>query len=412
MKRYNLLPLTMAVAAALSTSAVFADDDAFVNKQIDDQQPLVIDTETKIPEGIVFSGYARYGLHFSQDDNKYVQASGALSGRDVGRLGNESNGGEFQFAKAFKGANGTIWDVVVMMENWWKYKTELESGEEISEYGDVALKKFYAGATNVFASQPDAYLWAGRDFHQRPQQGLNDYFWMSHDGQGAGVYNLDFGGAKFNISAVAKADGTGDSDNYAITSKLHGIQLTDGLALSFLANYGFSDDKDETINPYQVAMVLDHSYSSGRNQFIARYSDSTTNSVFDRTDDMSSLYLSLEGGYTLSDRTTVDYLVGYNSYDSDDSDARVNYNAIVRPMHSWNDTHSTWIEAGYSVVDYDDGDDNSAWKVTFSQNIAIGGNTWDRPMLRFYATTGEADNKHDDSKQDTFAVGAMWEAWW
>ncbi|MFP1497097.1 carbohydrate porin [Escherichia coli] len=30
-------------------------------------------------------------------------------------------------------------------------------------------------------------MWAGRDFHQRPQQGINDYFWMTHDGQGAGV---------------------------------------------------------------------------------------------------------------------------------------------------------------------------------------------------------------------------------
>jgi maltoporin len=38
--------------------------------------------------------------------------------------------------------------------------------------------------TNVLDSNPNAYIWAGRDFHQRPQQGINDYFWMNHDGSG------------------------------------------------------------------------------------------------------------------------------------------------------------------------------------------------------------------------------------
>ncbi len=55
---------------------------------------------------------------------------------------------------------------------------------------EVNLKKAYVGVTNVLESNPNAYLWAGRDFHQRPQQGINDYFWMNHDGQGAGRRTL------------------------------------------------------------------------------------------------------------------------------------------------------------------------------------------------------------------------------
>ena len=90
----------------------------------------------------------------------------------IGRLGNEGNGGEFQLSKAFKGENGAIWDINVMIDHW---------GDEVN------LKKAYAGVTNIMASNPNAYFWAGRDFHQRPQQGINDYFWMNHDGQGAGV---------------------------------------------------------------------------------------------------------------------------------------------------------------------------------------------------------------------------------
>ncbi|WP_032105522.1 carbohydrate porin, partial [Klebsiella pneumoniae] len=77
----------------------------------------------------------------------------------IGRLGNESNGGEFQISKAFKSAQGAIWDLNVMFDHW---------------SDEVNLKKAYVGVTNVLESNPNAYIWAGRDFHQRPQQGIND----------------------------------------------------------------------------------------------------------------------------------------------------------------------------------------------------------------------------------------------
>ncbi len=69
---------------------------------------------------------------------------------------------------------------------------------------EVNLKKAYVGVTNVLESNPNAYIWAGRDFHQRPQQGINDYFWMNHDGQGAGVKNFDIGGVQFDVAAVSQ----------------------------------------------------------------------------------------------------------------------------------------------------------------------------------------------------------------
>ena len=173
----KLLPIALAVTASFSSFSIFAETDPLDNIQVDDQQPLVISPQTDIPDGVVFSGYARYGFHFSDDVEKYVSADGQLIGNAAGRLGNEGNGGEFQFAKGFVSDNGTIWDVVVMLEHW---------GDE------VGLKKFYAGATNVFESQPNAYIWAGRDFHNRPQTGLNDYFWIMNDSQGAGIKNLEF----------------------------------------------------------------------------------------------------------------------------------------------------------------------------------------------------------------------------
>ncbi len=75
------------------------------------------------------------------------------------------------------------------------------------------------------------------------------------------------------------------------------------------------------------------------------------------------------------------------------------------------------LEAGYQRVDYDDGGDNHGWKVTLSQNISIAMGPEFRPMLRFYVTGGEVDNKRTaringttDTTLDSFNVGAMWEA--
>ncbi|WP_019616868.1 carbohydrate porin [Psychromonas ossibalaenae] len=413
--KFKLLPTAAALVAVFSAASASAEViNADLQKQVEDKQPIVLTPETVVPEGIVFSGYARYGAHYSDDLYEFVSAEGQLAGNAAGRLGNEGNGGEFQFAKGFQSDDGAIWDVVVMLEHW---------GDEIG------LKKFYAGVTNIFESQPNAYLWAGRDFHQRYQHALNDHYWMTHDGQGAGIYNLEFGGLKFDISAVAQVEGSSpaDSGNYAVTSKLHGMDFSDSLSLSLLANYGFASDQyDENGNKtdvendtaYQVAAVLDNTWSKGSNQFVVRYSDNSDASVFTKTADQTAIYTGLTGSVNFSENVVVEYLGAYHNLSNaqDNSQDRTNYSAIVRPMYNWNSVHSTWLEAGYSLVDYDNDAENSAWKVTLSQNISINAFDGARPMLRFYAMVGEADNQVTstsyEAKQDTFALGAMFESWW
>lgn len=442
MKNLKVLPLALAVAtslASLSTFAADSDVEALEKRiqelenridptYVDNQQPAVLTPEIEIPLGVVFSGYARYGAHYQAGDEKYVMVDGSFNGSSaIGRLGNEGNGGEFQFGKAFKSDSGAIWDVVVMFDHW---------GDEVN------VKKAYAGVTNVLESQPNAYIWAGRDFHQRPQQGINDYFWMMHDGQGGGINNLELGSVKLDFGVVAAVEncspeivdpgsnpsisctggsGTGDSGAYAFTSKLHGIDM--GFAdLELYANYGFDSeaiDSSEHIDAYQLGAVISRAHDSGSNRLVLRYSDNADNGVFWKTEDLTTIYASFEGNADIGESAAVEYLLAYHDYSIDGSNAledeRTNYSAIVRPMYFWNDVHSTWLEAGYQMVDYARADDdNTGWKVTLSQNIAFDWGAGARPMLRFYATVGEVDNKatNNDPKQDTVSLGAMWEAWW
>ncbi|MBA8277433.1 carbohydrate porin [Escherichia fergusonii] len=458
MKKIKTLPVTLAVIAALYSISAQAQEftqeqiDAIVAKAVDkalaerqekmdaaaakkvdvinEPESAAQSPDMAIPFGVKFSGYARYGAHFQSGDQKYVAVDGSYNGASaIGRLGNEGNGGEFQLSKAFKSDNGAIWDVNVMIDHW---------GDEVN------LKKAYAGVTNVLASNPDAYIWAGRDFHQRPQQGINDYFWMTHDGQGAGVKNFDIGGIKFDLATVAAVEscnpevmedetnpsritctggsGTGDRGNYAVTSKIHGMKLGP-LDLELYANYGFDSkavEGEDKLKAWQGAFVVSHSNDSGVNKVIARYSDNSDNSVYNKTDDLTTIYASFEGNHKFTQQAQIEYLLAFHDYDNSSikSDNRKNYGVIVRPMYFWNDVHSTWLEAGYQRVDYDKGGDNSGWKLTLSQNISIAMGPEFRPMLRFYMTGGQVDNDRaarvNGTKEETlddFNLGAMWEAW-
>jgi len=430
MAKFKLLPITLAVASSLAAASVLADntDIAELEQRIqelesklveidytDDQQPAVLTPDTDVPSGIIFSGYARYGAHYSSGDNRYVEVGS--SGRSLGRLGNEANGGEFQLAKIFQADSGAKWDLVLMLDDW--------NNDQWGSSGGVNLKKMYAGVTNIFESQPELYMWAGRDFHQRPQQGLNDYFWMSHDGQGGGFNNLNLGGAKLDmgfVGAVDSEDGAlgNDSGRYAITSKLHGIDLGIG-NLDLYANYGFASDEantgtdpnvsDETA--WQVGAVMGLGAS---NKLVMKYADGADNSVFElQGDDYKVTYVSLEGGYTASEQFIIDYLVSYKNFSGTDTDEKNEYAGIVRPQYQWDDVHSTWLEAGYAMEDFDDGSEKNGWKVTLSQNVSLGGLPWSRPMLRFYTTVGDVETKGPSTTTvtaDTVAVGAMFEAWW
>jgi len=412
--------LTPAAAPAAATSAA------------PEALPVAVtpSADMAIPYGLKFSAYARYGAHFQGGDQKYIAVDGSYNGSSgIGRLGNEGYGGEYQLSKTFKAENGAIWDANVMIDHW---------SDELN------LKKAYVGVTNLFESQPDAYLWAGRDFHQRPQQELNDYMWMSHDGQGAGIKNLDLNGVLFDLAAVGAVEscdarvvedgdnpsrisctggaGTGEKGNYALTSKIHGITVGP-VDVALYANYGLDSkavESDERTKAWQGAVVLSHTTDRSMNQFITRYSDNADNSVYNKTDALRSIYTSFDGVYTVNPQTTVRYLLAFQDYRNSElsEDNRRNYAAIIRPMYFWNEVHSTWLEGGYQRVNYEEGGSNKGWKMTLSQNISFAMGPDFRPMLRFYVTGGEVDNQHtarttdtEDTRLDSFNVGAMWEAW-
>ena len=449
MKTFKVLPVAVAVAAVMGSMSAMAETNVELLEQriqelenrlssynVEKLQEKVAQAELASASDfdIVFSGYARYGVSYDADNSKTINSADALNGNATGRLGNEGFGGEYQIATTRRSESGAKWDLVLMVEQWG------------DDGYDLGLKKMYAGVSNIFECQPGIYIWAGRDFHQRFSTDLNDYYWMTHDGQGGGIKNIDLGFGKLDLGLVENNGG----GSYAATSRLAGINLG-GATLNLHANYGFKSDsssKDVTSMGYQRSsgayqVAADLSYAGQR--IIVRYADNAKDSVFDRVEGQSALIVSFDGAMPITENLGVQYLAAYQMLDVDKVQttngvgsvdlSRDNYNVIVRPTYAWNDVHSTWFEAGYNVVDFNDlNKTNSSWKVTLSQNIAINAfDTGTRPMIRFYATYGDGDNEYrsggykykyengaltatgnelkaNDPKTLTF--GAMFEAWW
>jgi len=120
MKLNNKLPVALAVAAALCSGSVIAQEftqeqiDAIVAKAVDkalaerqakmdaaidkkadvitEPQSTAQTPDLAIPYGVKFSGYARYGAHYQSGDQKYVGVDGSYNGSPPdGRLGEEGH---------------------------------------------------------------------------------------------------------------------------------------------------------------------------------------------------------------------------------------------------------------------------------------------------------------------------------
>ncbi len=141
--------------------------------------------------------------------------------------------------------------------------------------------------------------------------------------------------------------------------------------------------------------MLSHTNDSGVNKVILRYSDNSDNSVYNKTDDLTTVYASFEGSHKFTQQAQVEYLLAFHDYDNgrDNTDNRKNYGAIVRPMYFWNDVYSTgWKRATSAWITTRAGI-TTAGKLTLSQNIAIGMGPEFRPMLRFYVTGGRGGQR-------------------
>ncbi|GGB11012.1 carbohydrate porin [Agarivorans gilvus] len=439
-------------------------------------------------DGFRFWGYGKGGTGSTNDQILNRQSDNANNGMNIiqtagnnsamtGRLGNEGTFAELHLDYGVS-KNGMNWII----------KTNIASDAE-----DFNLDEWWVVGRGVIPSNPEAAIWAGQRYYQRYKSELIDYHMVMNDGVGAGIDDLDLGFAKLNVGYTKEGNGSvtgqdfctntneqtwecegepGFRGNYhAISTRLHGISLADNIAMDVFANYGFYYGSDSDLeyewswgdveksasfhqpNSYTLGFAIRQGQWADFNQFILRYGRNTSTSMtqdwlYLPTDSVGWVF---QGMQNLTDTFRIEYAwTGeYQSFNEEARQRRINSVAwektlwnsfVLRNSYNWSDRWSTQLELGYDMMKFDDvneGSDpgtNTSWKATIAQNLHLGGDFWDRPVIRFFATYGELDTKttvYNDiptaneswewrtnpyvsqtGKRTALTVGAQFEAWW
>lgn len=379
------------------------------------------------------------GSAFAVDFNGYMRAGTAISNHGtgdqafeksgVGRLGNEDdNYYEFGFAKELKTGEQT-WKVESMIAS----SDEGKSGWESKE---INVAQFNVQAKGLFASDPEAVLWAGKRYYQRKDIHITDFYYLNTSGTGGGIENVSVGNQKLSVALVSDGDHN-DSSGYIFDARLANIGVWDNASLELAVAYNFATDKDNVSEQADdgvlLSAILHQGLSNGFNQTILQYgtngygkqvADFGSGAWYDRgtsdNNDASAFRLINWGVMSLGEQWEMGHQLAYMN-GSDISAAKLStdqYSAVVRPMYKWNDTMRTVFEAGYHGGKKAAGTETEDFghaKLTVAQAWAMGDSFWSRPELRVYGSYLH-DTKNDDrfgtGNDSEFVVGVQVEAWW
>ncbi|WP_161425823.1 MULTISPECIES: maltoporin LamB [unclassified Vibrio] len=379
------------------------------------------------------------GSAFAVDFNGYMRAGTAISNHGtgdqafekngVGRLGNEDdNYYEFGFAKELKTGEQT-WKVESMIAS----SDEGKSGWESKE---INVAQFNVQAKGLFASDPDAVLWAGKRYYQRKDIHITDFYFLNTSGTGGGIENVSIGDQKLSVALIQ--DGAHEnSTGYIFDARLANIGVWDNASLELAVAYNFATDKDNVSEQADdgvlLSAILHQGLSNGFNQTILQYGTNGygkqvayfgSGAWYDRgtsaNNDASAFRLINWGVMSLGEQWEMGHQLAYMN-GSDISAAKLStdqYSAVVRPMYKWNDTMRTVFEAGYHGGKKAAGTETEDFghaKLTVAQAWAMGDSFWSRPELRVYGSYLH-DTKNDDrfgtGNDSEFVVGVQVEAWW
>lgn len=377
---------------------------------------------------IDFGGYFRSGFGTSSDGGK--EACFNLNGAGSKyRLGNECETyGELKFGgEAFKAANGMTMRVNTLIAFAVNQEHDWEDTKPAFREMNVVAENIGTGA---FAK---AKAWVGKRFYDRHDVHITDYFFWANTGPGAGLENIDLGGAKL---AYAILRTTAYDDNRR-TGFAHDIRFSDiktnpdgALTVGLQVNQKRvgSNAKDIAgghlfnlmhtqgnlwggFNKLNFAYGKGSGVGTGGINFDAAKNDSVWRIV-------EQIQVQPQGSKWSGMGTFV-----YENKKSGGKNTK--WTSIgVRPVYHFSDNMSVAAELGFDTVKPDGMATSKLSKFTIAPQLSAGNSFWSRPVLRAYYTYATWNNaaRGADFKgiaNGTFGtntngstIGVQVEAWW
>ncbi|EKO3985654.1 maltoporin LamB [Vibrio fluvialis] len=379
------------------------------------------------------------GSAFAVDFNGYFRAGTGISGNGegdykfmvnrIGRLGNENdNYYEFGFSQELKTGEQT-WKVDSMLAKGDDGKSGWESDNAVN------VAQFNVQAKGLFASDPDAVMWAGKRYYQRKDIHITDFYFLNTSGTGGGIENVSLGNQKLSVALMQDGE-TDASAGYIFDARLANIPLWNNASLELAVAYNFATEKDsqnETADDgMMTSAILHQGLSNGFNQTVfqvgtAGYGNQVANfgsgAWYSRGtseyNDAVGYRLINWGVVKFGEKWEMGHQVSFHHGEdiSNGEGTSDIFTAVVRPMYKWNDTMRTIGEAGYSYGEEKISGTTTKTggsKFTVAQAWAMGDSFWSRPELRVYGSyiTDDEGTTFGDKGDSDFVVGVQVEAWW
>jgi maltoporin len=295
--------------------------------------------------------------------------------------------------------------------------------ELVARFGQV-----YAYGNNI-AALGNGKVWVGRRFYNRFQMGINDQFLEIHDGDGAGIEDIDVGIGKLNLAAMMNPRGGATNNRFSFPLRLGNIKdMPNGELFVYVTPSLQLSTEDQTTSPPTTPTEEAKGLAVGVYQTLNGVLLGGNTLVGFRWDTFGSTRngrVVLQQANTIG-RVTVEGIAEY----------RVN-KAAANGGNRWlgigarADTHiagpfRVLFEAGHDLVRPDNGSGTrNMTKFTLATAVSAGEGAYSRPTVRLFVTHAlwnqaarasfGADSRlaqvYGDATMGT-SVGLQSEAWW
>lgn len=393
-----------------------------------------------VASDVDFYGYMRAGVGTSADSGSNVSHEKAR----LGRLGNENDVyGEIGLGKEVYNEDGkTMYvDSMIAVTSDGSNDWEDTNGDD----ANIALRQFNVQAKGFLDFAPEATLWAGKQYYQRQDIHISDFFYWSVSGAGAGIENIDVGGNNLSIAWVRGDSRGSDVFNEKLNINIldvryAGIDLGGLFKLELGVDYAMVNDTKEqnapsntTKNGTMLTAVFVHDgFFGGDNKTVFQYGSEGYGSTMATYGDGLAYNVDSQSGSTgyrvintglISPSANWDFShqILFGSSEGSElgqTDDITTLSLIARPVYKWNKNHKTMLEAGYYTDTDANGEERSGSKFTLAQAWTAGESFYARPEIRAFVSYVQDDNTIHNGNLDKnhidndISFGVQAEVWW
>lgn len=393
-------------------------------------------------EGIEFHGYIRAQVGGTSEGGNLqcFGGDGFWPIRKKYRLGNEcDNYAEPSVVLPF-GDTDKVWAK-------WKLTTAIQAkGTQDAESTTTDNFNFLNRENYVYgggffgkgSALADATVWVGQRFYNRHDVHINDYYYWTNQGPGAGIENIGVGGGKMAFAYFQNGGNQAPKD--LIAAKRYSVRLYE-----FNVNPNGSLEgelvfiKDSTAGTGKegsgTTLFVEHTQSGvlgGWNKF-ALILGKDKGAGFEYVPTYVGGGEAKGSSFNVLDQLYFDFkgtgwsglaTAGYAKYNPDGKGDLTWITFGVRPQYAFDETKSVAIEAGYDSGKDTTGATSSTTKIaklSVAGQLALSPGFWSRPVLRAFVTyakwndtaraRGIANGVFGD-KNNGMTYGLQAEAWW